>query len=193
MPAYLVSRDRTALPVAGGPDHTNVMVVHAADATQAKQMASAQYEGGDASWSGATVTEIAAQSLTSLVGWQFFVGVYKAEEDDIEITYTAIANDSIDDVGAALVTALNATEIDGAAYDSTTQVLTIADAMDDAMGDRAVIVRIAPPGKNVHRSFIAQLVGTVTDEGMAAADLSVVLPADAAAFPLVYAKLEDRT
>lgn len=189
--AYLVARDRTVLASRDGKDHTDTMVIYADSATQAKEMASAVYEGGDASWSAATVTEIAAPSVTSLVGWQYFIGIYDDVEDDIEVTYTAIADDDIDDVGAALVLLLNAhADIAGAAYAAMTNTLTIAETTD-AMGDRAVIVRVAPPGKVIKRSFLPSLVGAITDEGMAADALSVVFTS--AAYPGLYAKLTNNT
>ena len=90
---------------------------------------------------------------------------------------TMVANDYKNLVGA-MVTALNATAIDGAACDfgdGATGSLTIA-AIADGIGDKnahAAFYVTADPAKNE----IPGLLGTMTDQGIAAAVLNVLLVA----------------
>lgn len=93
-------------------------------------------------------------------------------------------DDTVDEIAAALVTALNGLDgIANASYNATTNTLTVAGS-DDALGDQKLEVSIIPPGGS---DSIASLVGAITDGGVAAADLTVVLPADNAVIPNVLA------
>lgn len=189
MPAYLVTLDRTV----GGRTLRNgadAMVVFAASGAIAKEAAAAKFDGDGAAWANdGTATEIVA--ATDWAGWTFKVAILggfgTGSTDPVSVTVVADATtNTIDEVGAALVTALNAIDgIAGAAYDSTTQVLKIAETTD-GLGDQAVAVTITPPAG---AGPVPSLVGTIVDEGASGAVLSVVLPADAAVIPLVAATL----
>lgn len=128
--------------------------------------------------------------MTRRAGWKFEVAIHSglgAQGDQgghVVVTGNGTTLDTVDKIGAALVTELNSLEgIAGAAYTAATNTLTIADATD-ALGDQTVRVRISPPGSE---ESIDSLVGTITHEGVAAAALSVVLPADNAVVPAVAA------
>lgn len=189
MPAYLVALDRSS----GGRtlrNDTDAMVVFADSAAQAKEVAHAAVPGDGHAWlsSTTTVTEITAS--TNWAGWKFEVAIHSGlgtEGDQgghVAVTGNGTTLDTVDKIGAALVTELNSLEgIAGAAYTAATNTLTIADATD-ALGDQTVRVRISPPGSE---DSIDSLVGTITHEGVAAAALSVVLPADNAVVPAVTA------
>ncbi|YP_001294526.1 virion structural protein [Pseudomonas phage M6] len=187
MPAYLVTLDRTK------SGHTLVqgadaMVVFAASTTAAKQAAAAKYEGDGLAWlNDSTATEIVAG--TDWSGWTFRVAILGGfgtggdEPRTVAVVGDATDN-TVDEIAAALVVALNALDgIANAAYNATTNTLTVA-AAADALGDQKLEVSIIPPGGS---ASIASLVGTITDGGVAAADLTVVLPADNAVIPNVLA------
>lgn len=186
MPAFLVTLDRSK----GGrtlPDGADAMVIFAADATQAKQMAAAKYDGDGSSWaSNSTATEIAVAA--DWAGWTFKVtilgGFGSGGADSASVTVLADATtNTMDEVGAALATALNALDgIAGAAYTAVSNTLKIAETTD-ALGDQQVVVTITPPNG---KSGIASLVGTIVDGGAEADVLSVVLPADNAVVPKTY-------
>lgn len=171
----------------------NTFLCWAFDSADALELA-ADVQDGDinAPWADATATPIVAPA--SLVGWRFNIKVIDPDFDvdamaewdgvdpvptDIvaEVTHTATAQ-TIDQVGDALVVLLNATAaIAGAAYNSGTNVLTIAETTD-ALGDHQVEIRVYPPAADVvkivdHTEFYS----TVVDEGAGGAALSAVLVA----------------
>jgi hypothetical protein len=187
MPAYLVTPDRTK------SGHTLVqgadaMVIFAASATAAKQAAAAKFEGDGLAWmNDSTATEIVAG--TDWQGWTFrgaILGGFGTGGDEprtVAVVGDATDN-TVDEIAAALVTALNALDgIANAAYNATTNTLTVA-AAADALGDQKLEVSITPPGGS---ASIASLVGVIPNGGVAAADLTVVLPADNAVIPNVLA------
>ncbi|WOR80319.1 structural protein [Pseudomonas phage PSP2] len=187
MPAYLVTLDRnkSGHTLVQGAD---AMVIFAASATAAKQAAAAKFEGDGLAWlNDSTATEIVAS--TDWQGWTFRVAILGGfgtggdEPRTVAVVGDATDN-TVDEIAAALVTALNALDgIANAAYNATTNTLTVA-AAADALGDQKLEVSIIPPGGS---ASIASLVGTITDGGVAAADLTVVLPADNAVIPNVLA------
>lgn len=188
MPAYLVT-----LP-AGGDftliDGKNAMVVVAHDATDAKAVAkSALGIDPDAPWAGATVTELAAAG--DLEGYRLRVQLEDAGEVVVDITVEGQDTDGIDAIAADMVTALNATDlIANAAYNSTTNTLTIA-GTDDALGDhRAVVDFLLPEAQAPGAVSIPGFVGTITDEGSSGAAVTVVLGADARVVPTILAKVK---
>jgi hypothetical protein len=183
--AYIVT-----LPLASGKtlrDNTNMVVVHAEDAAQAKEAAAALY-GGDAPWSEATATAIAAGDYS---GWTVRVRLYDPDDTvplvpvvDVSVLGDATTN-TIDEVAAALVTALNATTpISNAAYNSTTQVLTVA-AIADGLGDHILQVEFTHPD---FAGSIDSLFTTVVDEGIAGADVTVTFRGDTYVTPKLYGK-----
>lgn len=177
MPAYLVTLDRTK----GGRnlmEGADAMVVFATDATQAKQAAAAKYDGDGQCWvDDGTATAIVA--ATDWLGWTFRITL--SGGISVSLVATGSGQDTIDEIGAALVTLLNATAIDNAAYNTTSQVLTVAGTADN-LGVQKLSVEIIPPNG---KSSVAGLVGTIVHQGSAGDAVSVVLPADAAVIPSV--------
>lgn len=197
MAAYIV-----ALPANGGTRKADVMIVSATDTTNAKEIARSHFGGAsDDLWASATVTAVAdvlASANDALVGWRFNVLVIGADDSIIaDVTATGVdASDNIDEIAALLVTALNATTINNAAYNSTTQVLTIATGSGgDDIGDSTVICKALPPitydGNGTERKNrdvpITGFFGSPTHEGLDTAALSVTLAADGFVLPTVYA------
>lgn len=191
MPAYLVQLpgDNPSLAKFNGVDS---MVIFAADANDAKAMAKSQIDGdANAPWGNATVTEIAAAA--NLIGFTFNIVVTSPAGEvvaNVSQVCTGASHDTIDEVGALLATALNATDdIANAAYNTSTQVLTVATGSGgDDLGDHTVTVKVfktdAPDPEP-----IPGFVDTITHEGAADAALSVEFPADAFVVPKVTALL----
>ena len=181
MPAYRVELDRSK----GGHNLVNgadAMVVFAADATQAKEIAAAQNEADGQAWIvDGTATEVVA--ATDWEGWTFSGSLSSGQS----ASYTADdTNNTIDLIAAQLVILFNAqTGIGNAAYNSTTNVLTIAGVADN-LGDQKAAFQIKPP---TSVESVPSLVGTIVDEGVVGADVTVALPADAAVVPQVVARL----
>lgn len=188
MPAYMVEANRDA--ATRRVDGVDTMVVFAADASTAKKMAQARYTGdSDAVWNGATVTEIVAAA--NWIGWVFsweLIAPNGTVFSSGSLTATGAGQDTMDEIGAALATAINATGIDNAAYNGTSNTLTVAGAADNK-GDHRLIFTIKPPAaQNLGDVNISDLVGTITHQGAAGAAVTVVLPADAAVIPQVFAR-----
>ena len=191
MPAYRVTlnREKSGHTLPNGAD---AVVCFAADATAAKQVAAAYFDSEGALWtsSDSTVTEIIADA--DFDGWTFKVrvcgGLGAGQDEPGEVVVVGDSTDNtIDEIAALIVTGLNAlTGIAAASYNSTSNVLTVAETTD-GLGDQKVEVDIIPPNGY---SSVAALVGTITDEGSAGAALTVQLPTDAAVIPLVAATLK---
>lgn len=166
----------------------DAMIVSAADATDAQAIVNAMFSG-DSAWSDATYTVIAdvtQATANGLVGWVFTITIATATPIVVSATGTA-TNDTIDEIAALLVTALNATAINGAAYNAGTQVLTIAETTD-ALGDKAVTVTATPPVATYPGAVpVAGMIGTIVDEGIAGAALTVAFKADTYVVPRVLA------
>lgn len=151
------------------------VITEADDLATARSLASAQFDG-DSDWGNATATALTALAV-DYVGYIYKVKVsgdpaVPGAADVASVSYTAIASDLIDDIGAALVLLLNATpSIAASIYTGATDTLTVA-AIADAIGDHSIEVEVIPPGG---ATGIPELVGTIVDEGIAAADLTVVL------------------
>lgn len=179
--AFLVTLDRTKSghTLKSGAD---AVVVFATDATQAKQMAASKYDGDGQAWiTDGTATEVTAVAA-GWIGWTFKINIYGPDTNEsVEVT-GAGADNTIDEIGALLVTALNALDdIAGAEYNGTTNVLTVAQTTD-GIGDHNIEVTITPPGGY---SGIASLVGTIVDGGAAGDAITLALPADALGVPSV--------
>lgn len=178
---YLVQRSRTK-----SVDGVTALAVMATDAAEAKVVANS-YTGKDrpGAWSNATVTEIAATS-TALVGYSFRFILTDPADDSVaaNVTVTGDAtNDTIDEIAALAVTALNAlSNIAAASYDAATNILTVAGAAD-GLGDHNLAVHVADPSGEPINGTV--LVGAITDEGVAGAAVTVALKADAGVVPKV--------
>lgn len=134
----------------------------------------------DAGWDNATATEIAAG--TDLEGWTLHVTVISAAgvtKADISVVGT-VDDNTVDEIAALAVAALNATAaIAGADYDSSTNVLKVAETTDN-LGDSTVFAAFYAPGS---KSAVPGFIGTITDGGAADDALTVALAADAYTVP----------
>jgi len=171
MPAYLVTLSKE-IPAKNLHDGKDAFVVFAANAADAKAIA-ASYVQGDVNAqlsSLATVTEIAAGA--DMEGWRLRVFIQDAPTP-VDVTVTGAAAETVDDLGDAMVIALNAdSQIANAAY--ATPNLTIA-GVADALGDKTVTVEMLPPVTYADPQPIPTFIGTITDGGIAAAALAVAL------------------
>lgn len=168
------------------------VVIEGNSSTEAKHLCDALV-GSDGAWSGATVTTLSAGASTDYVGWKYRVVIGKSAAfpsaivgaNVVDVSYTAVASDTTDLIGAALVTALNATaQIAGSAYNTGTNVLTVAETTDD-MGDSTVRVEITPKGC-LEPLPAGDLYSALTHQGAHGAALKVTLTA-AAVIPTVVA------
>lgn len=151
----------------------NAMLVYANDATDAKAICEARNPGTSKSmWSGATTTAIAAGA--DLEGWRLHVNILGVAGADITVTGAAAA--TVDSIGALAVTALNATApIAHAAYNSSTNVLTIAGTADN-LGDKTVVCEMLPPVTYGNPKIaVPSFVTTIVNAGSAGDALSAVL------------------
>lgn len=167
----------------GDRNKARAAVIYADNATDAKELLEALYaDDADALWANSTVTAMAA--ATNMLGWGMRVKVTDPDTDivivDCSVTNTG-SNDSIDELGALMVIALNLTApIAGAAYSSN--VLTVAETTDD-LGDHVVTAEIySTYSTNVP---IPGFVGVITDEGAHGDALTVAVAADAYTIPSV--------
>lgn len=185
MAQYLVQLDHAAQNqvMFNGVD---TVVVEAADATEAREMAASQFSGdSDAVWAAATATLIVVDP--DFEGWTFRVKVTAPAGADLhDVSYVGVAADDIDEVGAALA-ALFVTAGLTATYTDATQVLEIAD-IADGIGDHEVTFSVIPPGG--FTPGVTSMVASHVDEGIAAAILSMTFVADAPAIPKVTALLK---
>lgn len=185
MPAYMVKASQN--DVVNRVDGTDMVVVFAADAPDAKAMAKALHSGdGNASWDAATATQIAAAS--DYEGWRLRVRVTPPNgvADLYDFTYTGASSDTIDLMGAGMAALLNVPLT--STYTGATQVLIVATGSGaDDLGDHSVLVEMLPPLTQSKDpvaipGFIAS---GPTHEGSATDDLNVTLEADAYVVPLV--------
>lgn len=128
-------------------------------------------------WSDSNIVTVPTNVWT---GWTCTINVIDATDGTTvlhTVTDTGLVTDtSIDDMGARLETALNLlTGIDNAAYTAGTDTLVIAAGASDALGEEIVTVVMNPPSSwNDQTIAPAGMIGTITDEGLSSADLSVV-------------------
>lgn len=179
--AYLVTLDQThsghTLP--GG---FNAAVVYAADASDAKAIAKAQYSGdADAMWTAATATAITAGSLSGIVleVAVAFTGSNFTGREYTLFTVTADSDDTMDDIGGKLRDALNAdADLALITYTSGSQLITIPDTQN--LGDIVITAAMKINGVS-----IPSLAPSVNAVGAAASQRTITLPADAAVVPKV--------
>jgi len=126
----------------------------------------------DAAWAAATATALA--HVTDLEGWRAKVTLSTGGAVVETVTVTAASGDDFDDIGGDLVTALNATtSIANAAY--ATPNLTVA-AIADGLGDHTLTVAFLPPTTWDDDTIeFSSLFGAIVHEGIAGADVTVVL------------------
>lgn len=192
MGMYLVTAD-TGSAAKTNKDAGNAMIVSAGSTTDAKAIAAAKYDG-DSAWSDATATllsEVAANAASALTDWTFEIIIFTATPKKFTLTCAGASQDTLDEVGAALATLINLdADIAGAAYNATTQVLTIAETTD-GLGDMAVTVKVYPPTATYPGAEpITGFVSSITDEGAAGDALSCTFAADTFVVPRVFSVLK---
>lgn len=134
-----------------------------------------------------TVVATAIAAATNWAGWTAHVQVVHPTTGATVVDVSVEAVDTLDNLGAALVTALNATApIAGAAYNSSTQTLKVAETTDN-LGAHYLYFDLIPPGKT---KAVNSSLSTKTHHGSAGAALSQVFAADAYAVPKVTATLK---
>lgn len=190
--AYLVTLAlKGGMNLKGGNDS---VIVWAEDATQAKSLASAAMSNDvpAAAWTAATATALVVG--TELEGWTFTINLTDPVTPftELSISYTGLTGEVVDDIGTALATALNATAIDGAAYNTGTNVLTIVETTD-SMGDWVIEAYATPPSTATSTSLIgfgdtgarvSGFFGAITAAGAAGIARTSTL---VAALPALYA------
>lgn len=183
MALYLVSRPSGAL---GSPtqDGCDAMLIVAANSTDAKAMAKAAL-GADVNdaWTNATVTDITSMTKT-FEGFRFVVNIIDTNGNVVaSADITATALETIDDIGAALSTAIN---LASGSYNSTTQVVLFA-ASSNGYGAHRIDAKVyAPEGPDFP---IPGFIASKVDNGSASAALSLTLCADAYVLPGLIQKL----
>jgi hypothetical protein len=182
------------------------MIISAETNTDAAKIADAYDAGGGWKAANATapsVANVAMSSVSAFVGWKFRVVVYDpAAMNDADPDTSVVADvtvegpagaSSLDQMGALLVTALNAVgpAIDGAAYASgSPDVLKVADGTpDDGLGDHAVLFYAWPAAlaDGANQDFGSSFVASITDGGAATDDLLITFKADTVLVPRVVA------
>lgn len=190
--AYAVTFDTETNLGIGSLGGLKGAVVYANSVADAKALLKAQYAGDmDYIWENATYTAIAAAA--NLLGWTLRIQVTTPATGAVIVDCSVVGagtDDTIDELAALMVIALNATApIAGSAYNAGTQVLKIAETTD-ALGDKRVNAWMYPP-KSLYVS-IPGFLGAVVDEGAGGAALTITLAADAYTVPVVTAKFADR-
>lgn len=152
----------------------DAITVYAHNAADAIAIAKAQYNGdSDALWAAATATPVVA--ATDFTGWRLRVSATDnlTPFTNINLTVTGAAGNAVADIAALMVTALNATVIDHAAFSGST--LTVAGTAD-GMGDWKLSVYFYPPSANVNSDVsITDFITNVVSAGASGDALSVDL------------------
>jgi hypothetical protein len=185
MALYLLQRPQTF--GATIIDGRTAAIVEADSEAAAIRVATAQ-DAGDSPWSGATATEITAGVAADYAGFTYNVKVsgdplVAGSADIIDVTYTGVAADTVDDIGDGLAALLVAAGLT-ATYTGATNTLEVA-AAGDAIGDHTLVVEARLPNAD---SPLSDLVGAITDQGLEGDALSVVLE-DETAIPAILAQL----
>ena len=165
----------------------NAVVVSAEDAADARIMAAFATEVDAANWAAAAVTTLGAAA--NMLGLSLRITISTpAGGVSFDETYVGVGTDDLDDMGDGMALLLNVPFT--ATYTTATQTFILATGTGtDDLGDNIVQVGFFPPGvPTVMTGEISGVIGfvaTVTDEGAANADLTVVLAADAHVVPSV--------
>jgi len=92
------------------------------------------------------------------------------------------ATDSVASLATLMVTALNATALNGAAWNNSNQELTVS-SIADGIGDHVCNVYVLPPNAEETAEGVPGFVVSVTDAGVAAAAIVVTLETDSYVVP----------
>jgi|ERR1051326_2216113 hypothetical protein len=189
--AYVISVDGQ-VEGRGLRNGVDCVVVYANSVDDAQAIAEASFGYTQpAVW--ANSTYLLAAAGTDMEGWTFRVRVVSLSGMDegtavVDVSVTGAASDTIDDLGTAMATALNATSlIAAAAYDTSSQVLTVADTTD-GLGDHEVVAEFYPAGAAQNVAIPGFVVSQV-DGGSSGDALTATLAADSYAIPNVVAKI----
>lgn len=165
MPAYLVQAPvSTGRCLVGAAD---AMVIVAADAATAKDMAAAQYPAdSNALWQAATVTDLSTGAADYL-GFTFCIQM----TGQPKVRVAALAAENMDTWMARVATAVAAAWGTTATYTAAGNILQVASAGNN-LGDKTVVAEMYP---STSETKIAAFVGTITHQGSAGAALTVVL------------------
>lgn len=188
MPVFKVEMDKKAIAaphVNGGVDAVHVV---AKDAAQAKALARGQSPDHDgplgALWAAATVTDMS--TLTGdMTGWKIKVAESTVLPNGV--TVTGVAGDTLDGMGTKLAAALVAAGLATAAYNAGTHTLTVETSAANH-GANTITVTVTPPTQFFSTTYsfaAADIVGTITHQGVAASNLTVVLNAGTFVVPAV--------
>lgn len=189
-----------------GPQVYESMIISAQTSADAAKIADA-YSGRDGGgWKAANATQpsvanVALSAATAFEGWKFRVVLYdpaivNAADPDASVAADVTVEGpagaaSLDQMGALLVTALNATSaIANASYASgSPDVLTVAGAAD-GLGDHAVLFYAWPAaleGGSDGVNFEPSLVASYVDEGAGGDAVTITFVADTVLAPRVVA------
>lgn len=187
MTAYVLTGPTTGgHTIVGGAKNA---IVHAPSAAVAKRVACSyvdQLGMSESYFEDSSVVATAIAAASNWAGWTARVQVSHPTTGAKVVDVSVVAVDTLDNLGAALVTALNATApIANAAYNSSTQELTVA-GTGDVLGDHYLYVDLIPPGKT---KAVNNSLSTKTHHGSGSAALKQVFAADAYAVPKVTATL----
>lgn len=195
MPAYQVTLSDQS--VVNTYDGMRNFTVFATTAAQARESVRTQF-GNDyltaEIMAAATVTELAAATDWAVPNlWNFqirFTAVNGTVRANVTVQSSA-ADNTVDEIAALLVTALNATILDNAAYNSTTQVLTVS-TIGDAFGDHSIEVWAWPVNGARQDGASGSFFGAIVHRGITGAATQVTLAADAAVPPVFYSGIVPR-
>jgi hypothetical protein len=157
-------------------EHKDTCIIVAQTAAEALLVAKANIHlPSDEAWASATATAMA--DAADLEGWRAKITIEDSSGDEVEtVTVTGASGATADTIGALLVIALNATDsIAGAAYDTGTNVLTIAETTD-TLGDSTVTCEFLPPTTwNDPTISFDEFYTSLVHEGVSGAALQVTL------------------
>lgn len=183
--------DQDSAPARVLVDKIAAVVCYANSDADAIAVAQAQRSGDvNAAWAAGTVTVIAGAA--NMIGWRLNVKLTSPlGVDVVDVTVVgAGSDDTVDEIAALAVIALNATApIAGAAYNSGTQVLKIAETTD-GLGDHIAHVSWFPPAADVTQDVaIPGFLASKSDGGSAGSAVTATFAADGYTVPKVFARM----
>ena len=160
-------------------------VVTAENATDARAICESVHGDGAANWTDSSVTASTVSQTTvgdAMAGWRMLIEIV---DTDFEVEITAGVGEDLDQMATEAAAALVAAGIATAAYNATTNVLTVAGAAAN-LGDKTLSVKLFPPNGYAP---VSGLISSITDEGVAGAALTVTFQADTYVLPAIQDSL----